>query len=159
MSQRETASRPAVHQSPLWIRAWFLISTLLVIWDFGYIFLRPRSMRGGDLFWLWQPYELYGTVDMVYSRAFFDQGQGFTSAQGLLNVVESALNFAYLGLEAHKSPVAVLVGFTTVVLTFWVRLSIFGVEDKNAADSFAIAYVFGTEIARGLRYGAKAKVL
>lgn len=29
---------------------------------------RPRSMRGGDLHWLWKPYEIYEQID--YARAF-----------------------------------------------------------------------------------------
>ncbi|KAK4052068.1 hypothetical protein OIV83_002362 [Microbotryomycetes sp. JL201] len=140
-------------------------------------------MKGGDLFWLWAPYELYGQVDAVYSRRFFEQGNGFTSAQGLLNVVESILNFAYLGLEANKSPIAVLVGFTTVLLTFW-KTVLYWLQDQQCGwcltghndrgkwwllfaipngfwlvAPLAIACVFGAELAQGLRFGAKAKVL
>ncbi|KAF8730059.1 hypothetical protein AX14_005753 [Amanita brunnescens Koide BX004] len=46
-----------------WITLWFLISTLVVFWDAGYLFLRPRSMKGGDLHWIFEPYGLYQEID------------------------------------------------------------------------------------------------
>ena len=59
--------------------------------------LRPLSMPGGSLHWpLWQPYELYGTVDYIYGWKAFNEKNGFTAAQGFLNIVESALYGYYL---------------------------------------------------------------
>lgn len=34
---------------------WLFVSTLLVAWDSGFVLLRPRSMPGGDLHYLWKP--------------------------------------------------------------------------------------------------------
>lgn len=69
----------------------------------GYIkhtILRPRSMVGGDLYWFWAPYRLYGMVDhvragydfvslsyvqfpsQVYGIKAFEDGEGFASAAG-----------------------------------------------------------------------------
>lgn len=31
----------------------------------------PRSFKGGDLHWIWRPYELYQEVDYVRLRSFF----------------------------------------------------------------------------------------
>lgn len=73
-------SRRGERQEPrTWISLWFGLSTLLVLWgersaqvvrawiyntdclefpsDAGYCLLRPRSMLGGDLHWLWKPYQ------------------------------------------------------------------------------------------------------
>lgn len=84
-------------------------------------------MPGGDLHWLWSPYALYETVDLVYSRQWYDLRRGFTSAQAMMNIAESVLNVLYLWLAGRESPVAVLVGFTAVVMTasktvlYWLR--------------------------------------
>lgn len=66
-----------------WITFWFLLTAPVVLWDATYCFmryvgcvicavssqpterLRPRSMVGGDLHWIWEPYGLYQNVDYV----------------------------------------------------------------------------------------------
>ena len=76
---------------------WLFISLPLVAWDTGYVLLRPHSMPGGFLHWpLWVPYELYGKVDYIYGWKAFNDLNGFTGAQGLLNVVESLMYVYYL---------------------------------------------------------------
>ncbi|KAK7746124.1 hypothetical protein SLS62_009503 [Diatrype stigma] len=78
---------------------WLAVSLPLVTWDSLYVLLRPWTMEGGHLHWpLWVPYKLYGEVDHVYGWKAFRAGNGFTSAQGSLNVVETALYLAYLGI-------------------------------------------------------------
>ena len=46
---------------------------------------RPRSFKGGDLHWIWNPYALYQEVDLVYGVDAYYRGDGFTNAQGMLN--------------------------------------------------------------------------
>jgi hypothetical protein len=76
---------------------WLFISLPLVAWDTGYVMLRPHSMPGGSLHWpLWVPYDLYGKVDYIYGWKAFNDLNGFTAAQGLLNIVESAMYVYYL---------------------------------------------------------------
>ena len=76
---------------------WLFISLPLVAWDTGYVMLRPLSMPGGSLHWpLWTPYELYGKVDYIYGWKAFNEHNGFTAAQGLLNIFESLLYAYYL---------------------------------------------------------------
>lgn len=59
----------------------------------------PRSMKGGDLHWIWKPYALYQDIDyvsyrrrsqlahsshgitQVYGLRSFESGDGFTNAQ------------------------------------------------------------------------------
>jgi len=103
-----------------WISLWFLVSAPLVLWDVGYCFMRPRSFKGGDLHWIWKPYALYQKVDLIYSPAAYEAGDGFTNAQALLNVIETLLNIAYLYLAHVKqwSPAAVI-GFGAAIMTLW----------------------------------------
>lgn len=76
---------------------WLAASLPLVIWDTGYIMLRPHTLPGGSLSWpLYAPYELYGRVDPVYSPEAYHSGLGWTGAQGLGNVFETIAYFAYL---------------------------------------------------------------
>lgn len=59
--------------------------------------LRPHSMPGGKLQWpLWVPYELYVEMDYVYGWKAFNDHNGFTAAQALLNIVESLMYVYYL---------------------------------------------------------------
>lgn len=76
---------------------WLAVSLPLVAWDTGYVMLRPHSMPGGSLHWpLWVPYELYGRVDYIYGWKAFNEKNGFTAAQGLLNFVETSMYLYYL---------------------------------------------------------------
>jgi hypothetical protein len=87
-------------------------------------------MPGGSLHWpLWVPYELYGRVDHVYGFKAWNAGLGFTGAQGMMNLVESALYAIYWGLwyrnkdaagevSGRAGGLAVAVGFAASVMTF-----------------------------------------
>ena len=76
---------------------WLLISLPLVLWDTGYILFRPYTFPGGILHSpLYRPYAKYGVVDLVYSRAAYESGMGFTAAQGTINLVETAGYLGYL---------------------------------------------------------------
>ncbi|KAH7921511.1 hypothetical protein BV22DRAFT_1019219 [Leucogyrophana mollusca] len=101
-----------------WISLWFLVTAPVIAWDVGYCFMRPRSMVGGDLHWIWKPYEIYQEIDYVYGVKALESGDGFTNAQSLLNVVETFMNLAYLYL-AHVSgwSPAPLIGFAAAVMT------------------------------------------
>jgi len=101
-----------------WISLWFLITAPVMFWDAGYCLMRPRSMRGGDLHWLWKPYELYEQIDHVYGVKAFEDGEGFANAAALLNLAETLVNIAYL-YKTHVSPssIAPLVGYTGATMT------------------------------------------
>ena len=76
---------------------WLAISLPLVIWDSGYVFGRPYTMPGGKWVWpLYTPYELYGTIDYIYGAKAWDAHNGFTAAQGSLNILETIMYFTYL---------------------------------------------------------------
>lgn len=42
------------------------------------------------------PYELYGKVDYIYGWKAFNEHNGFTAAQGMLNIIESLMYGYYL---------------------------------------------------------------
>ncbi|KAF1827631.1 uncharacterized protein K489DRAFT_375751 [Dissoconium aciculare CBS 342.82] len=78
---------------------WLAISLPLVIWDTGYVLLRPWSMPGGFLHSpIWAPYELYGRVDYVYGWPAYESNDGWTASQGWVNLVETAAYLGYLYL-------------------------------------------------------------
>ncbi|KAI1759316.1 hypothetical protein GGR53DRAFT_513905 [Hypoxylon sp. FL1150] len=86
----------APSRATLW---WLWISLPLVVWDSVYVLFRPWTMEGGSWHWpLYVPYRKYGEVDHVYGWKAFDARSGFTSAQGALNVVETAMYCYYLYL-------------------------------------------------------------
>ncbi|KAH9829852.1 uncharacterized protein C8Q71DRAFT_717698 [Rhodofomes roseus] len=100
------------------ISLWFAISIPIIFWDAGYCFMRPRSMEGGDLHWIWKPYALYQKVDHIYGVKALEEGDGFTNAQSLLNIVENFMNIAYLYLAHVKgTPAASLLGFASAIMT------------------------------------------
>ncbi|GKT88746.1 hypothetical protein Ct61P_06596 [Colletotrichum tofieldiae] len=70
-------------------------------------------MPGGHLHWpLYVPYALYGEVDHVYGWKAFNAGNGFTSAQGALNAVETVMY-----LVGRAGALAIVVGFSAAVMT------------------------------------------
>ncbi|KAG0664386.1 hypothetical protein C6P46_001431 [Rhodotorula mucilaginosa] len=166
-----------------WIVAWFVVSTLLVAWDTGYMLLRPRTFPGGDLFWFWKPYVLYAKTDLVYSRAAYESKDGFAAAQSVMNVVESVLNVVFLVLAARHSPVAVLIGAIATAMTasktvlYWLCdiLSDWSMTGHNSRFDWWLLYAipngpwivipgliaihFYAQIAKSLRVAAKMKTL
>ncbi|TFK50422.1 hypothetical protein OE88DRAFT_1631340 [Heliocybe sulcata] len=106
---------PRIHT---WISLWFLLTVPVIFWDAGYCFMRPWSMKGGDLHWIWKPYAIYQDVDYIYGLKALQEGDGFPNAQSLLNVVETFFNIAYLYLvHISPSPTAPLVGFASATMT------------------------------------------
>jgi hypothetical protein len=94
---------------------WLAVSLPLVAWDCGYVLLRPRTMPGGDLQWpLYLPYALYGEIDHIYGWKAFNANNGFTGAQGLLNVVETVM-YGYYAWVYYQNAVSVSGGRKVVL--------------------------------------------
>lgn len=86
-----------IHTPSAVVVIWLLFSIPLVLWDAGYVLLRPHSMPGGKLHSpIWTPYALYGTIDYIYGFPALEAGNGFTAAQAFLNLVETSGNIFYL---------------------------------------------------------------
>ncbi|KAI1617279.1 hypothetical protein EDD36DRAFT_159424 [Exophiala viscosa] len=95
--QKASAVGGISHRVPPLLLGWLLVSLPLVVWDTGYIFLRPHSMPGGKFHSpIWKPYALYGTVDYVYGWPAWNNHVGFSAAQASLNAVETAMYIYYL---------------------------------------------------------------
>lgn len=92
-------SRKWVHTPSAAVTIWLVMSVPLVLWDAGYVLLRPHSMPGGK--WhspIWTPYALYGTIDYIYGWPAFNARNGFTAAQTVLNLLETACYVFYLAV-------------------------------------------------------------
>ena len=110
---------------PRWILIWFALSLPLIVWDVSFVLLRPSSMPGGSLAFLWAPYAKYITVDLSYG----DVHNGFVWAQAWMSCVEvlmvlAALAFSWRG----KLPLATLLVFAVSVLTCAKTVLIFLIE-------------------------------
>ncbi|KAF8960013.1 hypothetical protein BDZ97DRAFT_1355474 [Flammula alnicola] len=101
-----------------WIALWFLITAPIILWDAGYVLMRPRSMEGGDLRWFWSGFDMYERIDNVYSVKGYHEKAGFAPAAAISNLVETSLNVAYL-YAVYVSPknIAPLFGFAGASLT------------------------------------------
>ena len=130
-----TLAGPA-HNPPLPLLAWLVVSLPLVAWDTLYVLLRPHTMPGGKFHSpFWTPYALYGTVDYMYGWPAWNNHNGFTAAQGTLNLLESIMycwylyvvgsqvvDWSYEGIKTLEVKgkgvnLAVLVGFSGAVMT------------------------------------------
>ncbi|KAI9567827.1 hypothetical protein HD554DRAFT_2205259 [Boletus coccyginus] len=101
-----------------WITLWFVLTAPVILWDATYCFMRPRSMVGGDLHWIWEAYGIYQDIDYVYGLKALEENNGFTNAQSLLNLVETSLNLAYVYLVHVSSwSGAPLIGFAAATMT------------------------------------------
>ncbi|KAK7461935.1 hypothetical protein VKT23_008366 [Stygiomarasmius scandens] len=101
-----------------WISYWFALSSVVMFWDAGYCLMRPRSMAGGDLYWLWKPYTYYEQVDLVYGVQAFENGEGFASAAAVMNVIENLTALLYLYMNhISKSELSPLVGYSAAIMT------------------------------------------
>ncbi|KAK2877052.1 hypothetical protein FQN49_001459 [Arthroderma sp. PD_2] len=90
------------------VQIWLMISVPVVMWDTGYVLLRPHSMPGGVYHQFWSPYALYGTVDYIYGWPAFNSRNGFTAAQATMNIVETVLYAYYFFIVwTQAKPVAV----------------------------------------------------
>ncbi|EEH39614.2 hypothetical protein PAAG_01803 [Paracoccidioides lutzii Pb01] len=78
------------------VTPWLCLSIPFVLWDASYVLCRPHSMPGGKLHYLWTPYGLYGKIDYIYGWPAWSNGNGFTSAQVIMNLVESSCYLFYL---------------------------------------------------------------
>lgn len=52
---------------PRWLVLWLALSSVVVVWDALFVLLRPHSMTGGSLAFVWPVYDLYLAVDHSYA--------------------------------------------------------------------------------------------
>lgn len=99
---------------PRWIVIWFAISLPIVLWDVSFVLLRPASMPGGSLSFLWAPYVKYITVD----RSYGDVHDGFVWAQAIMSAAEVAMALVGLWFCYRKArALGTLLVFSVSLLT------------------------------------------
>ncbi|KAK5659764.1 hypothetical protein OQA88_975 [Cercophora sp. LCS_1] len=125
-STATTSSSQWTHQPSTLVVAWLFVSLPLVLWDAAYVFLRPHSMPGGSLHWpVWSLYAIQAELDYTYGFKAWNAGDGWNGAQSAMNLVETAVYLAYLGLwwgskgpvGGRKGAVMALLGFVGAVGT------------------------------------------
>lgn len=102
---------------PSWVAWWQFITGIICIIDATYIILRPRTMKsqGGDLNWLYRPYNLYASIDYRYE----DMEDCFVKGVSWMNLVEVVFNFVTLAMHIKgKAGLAVLLAFMVSTMTF-----------------------------------------
>lgn len=115
---------------PRWVKIWFGATIPVILWDAGFVLMRPDSLPGGSWDWLWGAYELYLSVD----RRYGDTGQAFVLAQTWMNLFEAALGAVTLWLAARERPAACLLAFSVALMTAFKTVLYFLVE---VASGFA----------------------
>jgi len=122
---------------------WFIISIPVVLWDASFILVRPRSLPGGDLFFLWEPYTIYCKADGRYK----DMTNDWVAAQSIGNLMEVAVViFAVLFLKGKHLQLAL---FSSALMTFWKTVLYFTVEicsgykytSGNTLEDFLVLFV------------------
>ncbi|KAI8798654.1 hypothetical protein BgiMline_022881 [Biomphalaria glabrata] len=98
-----------------WILAWFYLTAIVCTWDASFIMLRPYSLPGGSLAFLWYLYKYYVPVDQRYG----DIKDGYVFAQSLLNYVEVLINIVTIIMHYKASRYTTITAFTVTVMTFW----------------------------------------
>ncbi|KAF7719279.1 Uncharacterized protein PECM_007579 [Penicillium ucsense] len=137
-------ARKWVHTPSVALTTWLVISVPLVIWDTGYILLRPHSMPGGSLHSpFWKPYALYGSVDYVYGWPAWNAQNGFTAAQGMMNVIETLGYLYYLSVVyRHGATVAASRGNKqTTKGLLWLLTGEKVVAGRTGAVALLVAFV------------------
>ncbi|KAF2668416.1 hypothetical protein BT63DRAFT_402299 [Microthyrium microscopicum] len=96
---------------------WLAISLPLVLWDTGFVLGRPHTFPGGKWHAPFSPYAIYVHIDDLYAPAAWERKDGFTSAQGTLNLIETSVYLAYLKVVGREAGIATLVGFAGFIMT------------------------------------------
>jgi hypothetical protein len=120
-----------VHAPHLVIIIWALWSFPFTLWDSAYIFLRPHTLLGGK--WhdpFFRPMDGWADTDRIYGGLGWQEKEGFTAAQGVINMLEVTLYMAYFviawkhgkegilgAFDGKWAARAVLVGFGAGVVT------------------------------------------
>lgn len=136
---------------PKFVTIWIIIASILVTWDAAFVLSRPHSMAGGHLFWLFQPYAKYISVDLLYGN----MKNSFVVAQAWLNIFEIlggvlSLIIYHGSKSANKQNFACLLLLVTCVATFWKTVLYFSHDfldvaihpDQHPKDITWFDYIF-----------------
>ena len=95
---------PYPHNPRRIILIWIAFTFPFTIWDTLYIILRPHSLPGHK--WhspIWVPVASYAAVDGIYSERAWVESEGWTAAQGAINVTEVCMYIWYFWVIQTKA--------------------------------------------------------
>ncbi|EHK96741.1 hypothetical protein M7I_7545 [Glarea lozoyensis 74030] len=144
------------HTPRLPVLLWTAFTFPFTIWDTLYIALRPHTLPGHK--WhdpIWTQVGTYAAVDGVYGEQAWLEGEGWTAAQGVVNVTEVVLYLWYYaivrksrkegkGVSGKMGGKACVVGLVagTVTLTksmlYLMREAFSGFKYVGKADVYAL---------------------
>ncbi|KAJ4298010.1 hypothetical protein N0V90_005909 [Kalmusia sp. IMI 367209] len=131
------------------------------MWDATYIFLRPHTFPGGKYHQpLFEPMVQWATVDHIYGEHGWLEKEGFTAAQGVINVLEVTLYMVYFGIAwQHGSGLkrnsfggrsaawAVLIGFGAGVVTA-TKTALYCTFAETVTNAHTLGNTDGCEVMR-----------
>ena len=110
---------------PGWILLILILSMLITFWDALFVLMRPESLPGGKLAFIWLPYAKYITIDTAYG----DINNHFVVAQALMTLFEIVIGVFAVGFYlASKHRLATLLAFSSFLLTGTKTVLIFVLE-------------------------------
>lgn len=153
--------RPWTHTPSTIVILWLLISVPVVLWDTSYVLLRPHSMPGGSLHYLWTPYALYGTVDYTYGWPAYNARIGFVGAQSAMNLVECVCYIYYLAVVwYYGQTVRGLGDRKTMKGVFWFLTAEKSVGGRRGAIALLLAFsAFVMTISKTVLYGEQRRII
>jgi hypothetical protein len=89
---------------PKWVKVWFVIIGVMVLYDSSFVLNRPNSLPGYPLSKFWGVFSYYLPVD----KSFGDMKNSFLVAWSYINAVEAALSF--LAVYRNGEPIALILG-------------------------------------------------
>lgn len=115
---------------PVWILIVLCLSMVITLWDALFVLLRPESLPGGSLAFIWKPYAKYITIDTAYQNMH----EPFVVAQAIMTLFEISIGcFALYFYFTKRHSLATLLAFSSLLLTGAKTILIF-VEE--AASNF-----------------------
>lgn len=131
---------------PRWVILWSVISIAVVLWDTLFVVLRPMSMEGGALSFLWLPYSQYVTVDLSYGNP----SDPFTLVQAIMSQFEIAVLAVGIVFNAFRQTgLATLLVFFSCSLT-WAKTTLIFLQEwasglanvgHNSAEVLWLQYI------------------
>ncbi|KAH3839005.1 uncharacterized protein LOC127879452 isoform X2 [Dreissena polymorpha] len=103
------------NKMPMWMVIWFYATAIICTIDASFIVLRPHTLPGGSLHYLFFFYKYYIHTDQRYN----DVSDSYVYTQSLMNYAEVLLNIVTLFYHYRKSNLTKPLAFTVSVMTFW----------------------------------------
>lgn len=104
---------------PGFLKFWFVLSAFIVFFDASFVLQRPATLKGGDLYKYYFPYDNY----VIYDTLYADLKDSFVVIQSWLNIVEGVFLIVAVILSLSRSLKASLwgaaIGTIASTCVFW----------------------------------------